>query len=44
VLLRGQMWSRDLRTAVQEARAEARIAIGLDERDPWAHLTHGTVL
>jgi len=44
VLLRGQMWSRDLRTVVQEARAEARIAIGLDERDPWAHLTHGTVL
>ena len=44
VLLRGLMWSGDLRTVAQEANAEARIAIGLDERDPWAHLTHGIVL
>jgi len=44
VLLRGLMWSGNLRTAAQEANAEARIAIGLDERDPWAHLTHGIVL
>jgi adenylate cyclase len=44
VLLRGLMWSRDLRTVAQEANAEARIAIGLDDRDPWAHLTHGIVL
>jgi TolB-like protein/Tfp pilus assembly protein PilF len=44
VLLRGLMWSRDLRTVAQEANTEARIAIGLDDRDPWAHLTHGIVL
>jgi tetratricopeptide (TPR) repeat protein len=44
VLLRGLMWSRDLRTVAQEANAEARIAIGLDDRDPRAHLTHRIVL
>jgi tetratricopeptide (TPR) repeat protein len=27
-----------------EATTEAQTALGLDERDPWAHLTHGVVL
>jgi TolB-like protein len=31
-------------SVLPEAMAETRIALGLDERDPWAHLTHGVVL
>ena len=34
----------DLRTVLPEASAEARTALDLDERDPWAHMTHGVVL
>jgi TolB-like protein/Tfp pilus assembly protein PilF len=34
----------DLRTVLPEASAEARTALDLDERDPWAQLTHGVVL
>ena len=43
-LLRRSDWSGDIKTIVPEASAEARIALGLDERDPWAHLAHGVVL
>jgi adenylate cyclase len=32
------------KTILPEASAEARIALRLDERDPWAHLAHGVVL
>ena len=35
---------RDIRTVLPEVDAEARTALGLDERDPWAHLTQGVVL
>jgi TolB-like protein/Tfp pilus assembly protein PilF len=34
----------DLRTVLPEASAAARTALDLDERDPWAHMTHGVVL
>jgi TolB-like protein/DNA-binding winged helix-turn-helix (wHTH) protein len=34
----------DLSTALPEAMAEARTGLGLDDRDPWAHHTHGVVL
>ncbi len=43
-LLRRLDWTGDIKTMVPEASAEARIALGLDERDPWAHLAHGVVL
>jgi tetratricopeptide (TPR) repeat protein len=43
-LLRRTMWSGGTKSVVPEANAEARIALGLDERDPWAHLAHGVVL
>ena len=43
-LLRRSDWSGDIKTIVPEASAEARIALRLDERDPWAHLAHGVVL
>ncbi len=33
-----------LRTVLPEALTEARAALSLDERDPWAHLTHGIAL
>jgi tetratricopeptide (TPR) repeat protein len=40
-LLRGTIWSGDFRTVVPEANAEARMALGLDDRDPWAHVAQG---
>src|SRR6202022_3354392 len=43
-LLRRSDWSGDMKTILPEASAEARIALGLDDRDPWAHLAHGVVL
>jgi adenylate cyclase len=43
-LLRRSDWSGDIKTIVPEASAEAQIALGLDERDPWAHLARGFVL
>ena len=42
-LLRRSDWAGDIITIVPEAGAEARIALGLDDRDPWAHLAHGVV-
>jgi TolB-like protein len=44
VLVRGADWSGDVKTVLPEAVSAARTALGLDERDPWAHLAHGTVL
>ena len=44
VLARGADWSGDVRTVLPEATSAARTALALDERDPWAHLTHGAVL
>jgi adenylate cyclase len=42
-LLRRTIWSGSggLRKVVPEASAEARAALGLDDRDPWAHLAQG---
>ena len=37
-------WSGNVSTVLPEATSGARTALGLDERDPWAHLTHGMVL
>jgi TolB-like protein len=44
VLVRGADWSGDVKTVLPEAASAARTALGLDERDPWAHLAHGAVL
>ncbi|HWX32707.1 MAG TPA: adenylate/guanylate cyclase domain-containing protein, partial [Steroidobacteraceae bacterium] len=44
LLLRRTDWSGDVTTFFAEAEAEARTALAIDERDPWAHLTHGLVL
>jgi adenylate cyclase len=44
VVIRRTSWSGDVRTVLAEATNEAQTALGLDERDPWAHLTHGVVL
>src|SRR5262249_21336619 len=44
VLVRGTDWSGDVRTVLPEATSSARTALGLDGRDPWAHLSHGAVL
>jgi adenylate cyclase len=44
VLMRRVLWSSGYTATLSEAMAEARIALSLDERDPWAHFTHGTVL
>ncbi|MBV8338272.1 MAG: tetratricopeptide repeat protein, partial [Alphaproteobacteria bacterium] len=44
VLVRETDWAGDIRTVLPEATSAARTALGLDERDPWAHLAHGTVL
>jgi adenylate cyclase len=41
---RRPMWSGEVGAVLPEAIAEARAALGLDERDPWAHMTHGMVL
>jgi TolB-like protein/DNA-binding winged helix-turn-helix (wHTH) protein len=34
----------ELRTVLPEASAEARMALDLDEQDPWAHMAQGVVL
>jgi len=44
VLLRRTDWSGDVASFFAEAQEEARAALTIDERDPWAHLTHGLVL
>jgi TolB-like protein len=44
VLLRRTDWTGDVASFSAEAEAEARTALEIDERDPWAHLTHGLVL
>jgi len=44
VLLRRTDWSGDVTSFFAEAEGEARTALAIDERDPWAHLTHGLVL
>jgi adenylate cyclase len=44
VMLRRTDWSGDVTTFLAEAETEARTALDIDERDPWAHLTHGLVL
>jgi adenylate cyclase len=45
MLMRGATRSGgDVRTVSAEASAEARTALASDERDPWAHMTHGVVL
>jgi TolB-like protein/Tfp pilus assembly protein PilF len=36
--------SIELRAILPEAAEEARTALGLDEQDPWAHMSHGFVL
>jgi len=36
--------STQLRAVLGEAAEEARTALGLDERDAWAHMSHGMVL
>jgi adenylate cyclase len=42
-LLRRTLWSGGFRMVVPEASAEARAALGLDDRDPWAHLAQGNL-
>jgi TolB-like protein/Tfp pilus assembly protein PilF len=44
VLLRRTDWSGDVASFFAEAEARARVALDIDEQDPWAHLTHGLVL
>ena len=44
VLVRGTVWAGSIKTALEEAIAETRTALALDERDAWAHMTHGQVL
>jgi len=44
LLVRGTVWAGGIRAALDEATAETRLALALDERDAWAHMTHGQVL
>jgi len=44
VVIPATAWSGDVSAVLAEATTEAQTALGLDERDPWAHLTHGVVL
>jgi TolB-like protein len=44
VMLRRTDWSGDVTSFLTEAETEARAALDIDERDPWAHLTYGLVL
>ena len=44
VLLRRTQFSGQVEALLLEAMAEARTALGLDDRDPWAHLAHGVAL
>jgi tetratricopeptide (TPR) repeat protein len=38
------MLSPGIRAVLPEAGEAARTALGLDEQDPWAHMSHGVVL
>ena len=43
--MRRWIWESEPKTdLLAEALAETRTALGLDDQDPWAHLTHGMVL
>ena len=42
-LLRGTIWSGNLRTVASEVGAETQAALALDNRDPWAHLVQGNL-
>jgi len=44
VLVRRTLWSGEVRAILPEALAEARAALGSDERDPWSHFAYGIVL
>jgi TolB-like protein len=44
VLMRRAYFSGNVNSTLPEAAAEARAALAIDERDPWAHLAHGIVL
>jgi adenylate cyclase len=44
VLLRPPFGGNDLKGFLHEALAEATAALRLDDRDAWAHLTHGIAL
>ena len=44
VLTLRYMSTTELRAVLGEAAEEARIALGLNERDPWAHLAQGVAL
>ena len=40
--MRRWIWESEPKTdLLAEALAETRTALGLDDQDPWAHLTHG---
>jgi adenylate cyclase len=43
-LLRRTTWSGNLQVVVPEISAEARAALALDDRDPWAHFAQGNLL
>jgi len=43
-LLRRTQFAGQVEALLLEAMAEARTALGLDDRDPWAHLAHGVAL
>ena len=43
VLLRRVSFSGDLKSALPESTVNARTALGLDERDSWAHIAQGMV-
>ena len=44
LLVRRSLWAGAVGPVLPEATAEARTALRLDERDPWAHMTYGQVL
>jgi TolB-like protein/Tfp pilus assembly protein PilF len=44
LLVRRSFWAGSISTVLSEATVEARTALGLDVRDPWAHMTHGQLL
>jgi adenylate cyclase len=43
-VIRAAAWSGGVGSVLADAATEAQTALGLDERDPWAHLTYGVVL
>ncbi len=40
-LLRRTLWLGNLRTVVPEVSTEMQTALGIDDRDPWAHFAQG---